>query len=208
MSQKYASYHIRTDEKSDVFAELKNIIVNENANTNAMLAMQAFSDPEARKMAERFYNLSQNDIYIVLTEKFISVYDETFSFQTINGTAKKVSKKIIKPIVYVSNFDDDVFLAGVVKCGKTYAKKQIGQGMHIFGIKSINDIRKIHNFEEFGYLKPDLIFELSDDICECEDSIEKELGITLKLTPEDIQEQSDQFVLLETESQFKVYQTK
>lgn len=206
MGVKYANYHIRTDEKANALTVLKeHLKANNDINPNAMRAIQAFANPEARRMFERFVKLHPNEVCIVLTEKFISVYDETFSFQTINSTVKKISKKIDNSILYVSNYEDDILLMGIVKSGKTLARKHIGQGASIFDIKLLNNISQIHSLKEFDYLRSDLKFELSDDINECEDSIEKELGITVKLTPEEMEE-TGQLKLIETDSSYKVYQ--
>jgi len=207
MGKKYASYHIRTDEKSITLSNLKEYLkTNDKTTNNIMRAIQVFSNPEAKKMFERFHNLYKNEIYIVLTEKFISIYDESVFFQSINEMAKKLSKKIDNSILYVSNFDDDLLLIGIVKSGKTYAKKHIGENAVVYDIKLVNNIKKIHDLKEFDYLEKNLKFEKSNDIDECENSIEKELGITLKFKFDDSEEQNQYFNLIEEDSLFKIYQ--
>jgi len=208
MGRKYASYHIYRDHDRNDLEELSSIFAARSTiDENIVRATEAFSNPNARNMMERFLKIYQNSIIIVLSEKFISIYDETLSFATINAEVKKISKKIPVPILYTSNFDDDVLLFGLVKTGVTLARKHIGQGLESYGVKPVKStINRIRDFEEFRYLPDNTILEMSNDIGDCEISIENEFGILLKLTQYDIDAQPENFKQMNNTMSLNVFQ--
>jgi hypothetical protein len=67
-------------------------------------------------------------------------------------------------------------------------------------------IGRIHTLEEFDYLESELRFETSNDIDECERSIENGLGLTVKLTLGDIQKRTERFRLIEESFSYMIYQ--
>jgi len=207
MGRKYASYHIPNNEKSDDLESLKEIYNVKSADKNQYeQAAEVFTNPIARDMMNRFLSIYKNTVNVIITERFISVYDSALSFGTINEETKRFSKKIRAPIFYVSNFDDDVLLLGCVQSGKTIARKHIGQGLTEYGIQPIKStIHLLPKLEGFSFLKSGTTFETTDSISECEASIECEFQIYLAMPFEDVQAQPNYIRLVDDNDTLKIY---
>lgn len=82
-------------------------------------------------------NLWVNEILIVQSESFVSIYDESLSFESVEEKAQTISNNLDRPIIYASNFDDDVFIFGVFHSGKLITEIKIGKDLSIYGIVPI-----------------------------------------------------------------------
>jgi len=206
MGSKYASYHILRNEKYNDFELLKSIYKTLPAGISDLeRAADVFSNPYVREQMKRFLSLYKSPVIILLSSRFISVYDAALSFSTINSETKKISKKLSAPILYLSNFDDDVLLFGCVQSGKTIARKHIGQGLAEYGIKPVKStVHLLRTMEGFDFLQTDALFETTDNVNECEASIENEFHIIKKLTGEEFEKQIDCFKIIEDNEAYRV----
>lgn len=207
MGNKYASYHICKDIACNDIELIKSLFtLKPNVDKNIARAIEVFKDPNKQNMMNRFLKLHTNFIICVITNKFISIYDNALSFTTVDTEVKRISKKAKLPILYISNFNDDVLLLGAVKSGKTLAKKHIGQGLDAYGVKRIKStIHLLHDIEGFCRYSKDAVFEKTENINECERSIEKEFGILLKIDFNDIETVSGDLCLADTHPPLKIY---
>jgi len=144
MGRKYASIHIFADDQKRVLTILKDYYDKNNSMEATMhLASNVFKDTEVRQMFERFTSLLVNEVLIIQTKSFVSIYDESLSFESVEEEAYALSNEIDSPVVYTSNFDDDVFICGIFRLGKLMTGGKYGEGLHIYGIEpEIMDVRK------------------------------------------------------------------
>jgi hypothetical protein len=119
MGRKYVSIHILNEAKEEVLSKLINCYKDTSMESTIRLASNVFNNAETRWMFGRFDDLWVDEILIVQSESFISIYDESLSFESVEEKSQTLSNKIDRPIVYTSNFDDDVFIFGVFQSGKT-----------------------------------------------------------------------------------------
>ncbi|MCL2121076.1 MAG: hypothetical protein FWH28_02365 [Clostridiales bacterium] len=209
MGRKYASYHICSGNGSFDSKQVESIVQFIQGKNNTLeQATMAFSNPLSREMMDRFIRMQGPSVIIVMSNRFISVYDDSLSFLNINSEVKRISKTIIEPILYVSNFDDDLLLMGAVKQGKTIAKRHIGENLDDYGIrKGKSSINSLQSQSEFSSLiSDDALFKSSNDIFTCETSLEHEFGITLKLTLDEIEKPASPFRKIRSYSSLNVYQ--
>lgn len=145
-------------------------------------------------------------VCFVQTERFVSIYDENLSYQTVEAQAQMVSKHVEVPVAYTSNFDDDVFLFGVYLRGDIVTRGCIlsdndedDDRSEEYGICEDDDLDEEDDTDvEYGVqpCKADIQLFLNtmglypsetpelpeDDAWEAGKIIEKELGIALDLT--------------------------
>jgi len=207
MGMKYASFHIPAVENSGVLQQIiDNWEGNDEFNEFSQSALMKLVSPDEIKIYERMISAYKSVKYLLVTKRFISVYDETLSFETIVETVKKISKKIDLPILYTSNFDDDVFIMGVVQSGKTLCKRNIGPGLSSYELKQlsvkINTMLAIKGFELTGGQKE---FLTTDDIDKCQESIDDAYGISIALKESDFNDYENMFELIKQKNDLKVF---
>lgn len=207
MGRKYASIHIFTDEQEKVLLKLKNCYYKGNSMETTMhLTSNIFNDVGVQQIFERFANLWVNEVLIVQSESFVSIYDESLSFELIEEKAQSLSGNIGEPIIYTSNFDDDVFIFGIFRAGKLITGGKIGKCLPIYGIDpEIIDIDKFCS--ELSIKKTSSLESINttDEIDVIEDEIEKLLKVSLELTICDIQSESEHYIESFIENRLYVY---
>lgn len=135
MGKKYASIHILTDKPENEIFKLGDLYKNSNSMIeNMQRASKVFKNTEAQQLLNRFFTCWENEIIIVRHQKFVSIYDESLSFESIEEKAKIISKNVDQPVLYTSNFDDDVFIFGIFQIGKKITQGNIGDGLCIYGL--------------------------------------------------------------------------
>ena len=202
MGRKYASIHIPVQTDSNPLESVKKYYADMRKSQNQMqCAAGVFRDPMVKQMFERFHSLSADKKFLFVSEKFISVYDCSLSFDSVVSAAKKLSKQIFLPVLYSANFDNSLFIVGVVQAGKTICKRNIGQYLSSYGLKpqtvKINEIFSVHGFNRKHSPENSLpLFFHSDNIVECEKSLEQELDISLYIAEDELINSNDMYMLI------------
>lgn len=207
MGRKYASIHIFADEQEEVLSKLKNCYNKDNSMETTMhLASNVFKDAGVQQMFGRYTNLWVNEILIVQSESFVSIYDESLSFESVEEKAQTLSNNVDRPIVYASNFDDDVFIFGVFRSGKLITGSKIGKGLTTYEIvPEIIDIDKFYNELAIDKVSSLESINTTEKIDVIEDEIEKWLQVPLKLTICDVQSESKHYTESFIENGLYVY---
>lgn len=196
MGRKYASIHIYTNDQDTVLSAVDNFYNNDTSMDSSLKqAIKLLKNAEAQQMLERQFRLTLPNILIIQSKKFISIYDENISFETVEDRAKALSIRVDEPIMYVSNFDDDVLVFGIYRNGNLITSRNLGEGLALYDIipanldmvKFCNEL-KIEITDSMDYLND---IEIIDEI---EDKIENILQVPLKLTLADIQYDFEQFL--------------
>ena len=150
MGKKYGSIHIKADSHQTMtkaIAELLGEQMNEHLSIAEKLEQiskhrlcqgLAKSEQSALRDLARSYCHQPasffGDSFSIISEKWFSLYSRDLSFQDIISKAAFLSQKFSGVIVYASNFDDDVFICGVIIDGKTVTSGQICNDPDIYNL--------------------------------------------------------------------------
>lgn len=122
MGQKFASIHIQTSDTASVEAVIGQVYArdpDELENEIQLLkAMYPSITPEEIEHARELLADDEIRMFCVKTSQYLSIYDENLSFESVEEQVEEISKRIQAPVVYTSNFDDDLFLFGVMQNGR------------------------------------------------------------------------------------------
>lgn len=109
---------------------------------------------------------------------FWSIFDSALSFENVIDVAERLSLRVRNPIVYVSNFDGDVFLMGVFVGGQPVVQHAIGEGLYEYDIEERRIdpklFRRLFDFVNPGTLET---FEKAQEISETEAAFSAMLGV-------------------------------
>lgn len=189
MGKKYASIHIYAEKQTKIITDLKKYYkVDDNIEPRMKAAANIFANEEARNMFTRFTQLYVNEVLVIQSDTFVSIYDETLSFETVEDKSKIFSFMFDYPIVYVSNFDDDVLIFGIYRSGNLITQRNLGQGLSMYEIPyaSLN----IASFRsELTIASTDIMEAInkSEIIDSVENEISKVLNVPLNIRKNDIQ---------------------
>lgn len=187
MGQIFASIHIKTPDTESVEDAIFQSYARKSDRAEMIIQMMKAAHPEFTpeeiEHTRQLYALHDHNgemIFCVKTEQYLSVCDGNLSFETVEEKARQISEKIQVPVVYTSNFDDDLFLFGVMESGHVITHGCIGEDLEeCYGVKSCAaDLRL---FSEALGLSGEIPELPEDDVEEGQAIVEKMLGIELNL---------------------------
>jgi hypothetical protein len=199
MGQKYASIHIYGGEQDKNLLILKGFYNNDKSmDIRNEQILSIFKNPEVRRIFERQAELSlPDDILILQSDAVISIYDENISFETVEEKAKAISERIENPVLYTSNFDEDVFFLGIYRSGNLITCRKAGDGLSDYDIlPAYLDIEKFCQELSLREAASAELLNRSEDIEELEEEMEQLLEAPLNLSLEDIQYGDEPFTEL------------
>ena len=187
MGQKFASIHIKTPDTETVEDAIFQSYARKSDRAEMIIQMMKVANPNITpkeiEQTRRLFAIHDHNgemIFCVKTEQYLSVYDGNLSFETVEEKARQISEKIQAPVVYTSNFDDDLFLFGVMRNGRVITHGCIGEDLEeCYGVKPCAvDLRLF--LEALG-LSGEIPELPEDDVDEGQAIVEKLLGIELNL---------------------------
>jgi len=189
VGRKYASIHIYSNKQTRILSELKRLYETDNSTISKMQqASKVFKNAETIAMFERFTHLYTTEILIVQSEYCISIYDSTLTFQSVEEKAKAFSYMFNNPILYVSNFDDDILIFGLFKLGNLITNRNVGNGLSMYEIPYATiDAEKFCMELKIGNISSIISLNKSEDINYIEGTIGEIFHVQLNLTNDHIQ---------------------
>lgn len=138
MGTKYGSIHVKTRDSlqiANTILESFDGKVDEHLKWAEQLLRRSsgLSDAEIEMML-RDLAISRNDCFIVITDEWVSLYSRDMLFESIASDAQSFARKISAPLLYTSNFDDDVFVFGLIHREETVISGQICDAPEIYDI--------------------------------------------------------------------------
>ena len=135
---------------------------------------------------DAFRKIVANSAYaqqkLTVTEDFISVYDESWAFETVEEYAAKYSEEFGTPIFAYAIFDDDILCFTLCREGKIVSQGHLG-ALEAFGEAVIlPDIKKL--LEVVGTISDLCVLSnmgAENTVSEWEEAIQLDLGLTLQM---------------------------
>ncbi len=208
MGKKYASIHILAEGNENIILKIKEYYKKDIFKAKKEEALNMVKDERIRWMIENLPGFSANEVLIILTEFFISIYDESISFETVEETVKMLSKTIDEPLLYFSNFDDDIYIFGGYKMGRLVSNRRLGYGLDDYGMdpKELNSAKFCNVFSTF---KKEFMEHLNriEEIVTIENEIEKCLQLPLDMRLDDAQTNNEIYIEMSHEDGVYIYKS-
>ena len=191
MGQKFASIHIQThDTESVENAIFQSYARNpEKVEHKIRLLKAVFPDftPEEIEHTRKLYALHDHAgemMFCVKSAQYLSIYDGNLSFESVEEQVEEISKRIQAPVVYTSNFDDDLFLFGVMQNGRVITHGCVSDPdanvEECYGVKTC--AANLRLFAETLGLSGEIPKMPKGDVDKAQAVMEKMLGIELDLS--------------------------
>ncbi len=206
MGVKYASIHIFTIEKDKILLEIMKCLQEDITKVKKMQFLNLIKDKKVRDMVGSLPGYLHNEILIIQSELAISIYDESATFESIEDQVKFLSKRIINPILYCTNYDDDIFIIGGYKSGRLISRRTAGEGLEVYNINSqeLNTSKFTKHFSLFSKYTTERINSITD-IGILENEIEQYLQIPLNINLCDAKNNHEQFKEVSSENGIHIY---
>ena len=208
MGKKYGSIHIKTSHGirivGDFFAQYSN-----QPNEYLKLAERVeranfrFSFEFAARM-RRYASIVGDELFIVITANWVSLYNRDMSFQTITQKARSLAKKFPNPILYTSNFDDDVFVFGLLLEGKTVTSGRICDNPEFYDVTT--KMASMVSLRRILCDSADQPKKMPIDISVLEELLSTMMGVPLFTYEEDLEADSEHYQFVEERNGIRVYQ--
>lgn len=210
MGNKYGSIHIKTNTGQQIAQEILKYYDNQ-PNEDLLLIEWLEKMPyeamhDFAKTLRRYATILQDELFIVITDEWVSLYNRDMSFQTITSKARSLARKFSEPILYTSNFDDDVFVFGLIHVGKTVTSGRICDAPDIYGLttKAVNmtALRRVLGVDS------DKPRSMPTDIFELEELLTSMTGVPLFADQDDLYRDPEHFEQVEERNGICVYRKR
>lgn len=207
MGRKYASIHIFDIEQEKNLLIIRDFYNNDTSFETAIHnSMNIFATGEAQQMFDRFSQLFVSEVIILKSHSFISIYDETISFKTVEKKVEELSGIINNPLIYTSNYDGDLFIFGVYHAGHYITGGKVGNYLSIYGLEpeQVNIDAFCMELSVKRAASMDCLIT-SNKICEIEKEIEKIIEMPLNVKIDAILNNCQNFAEVDNEKRVRIY---
>ena len=119
------------------------------------------------------------------------------------------SQLLLAPVMYISNFDEDLLIFGITDCGETITCEAIGTGLEAYELDAaMIDISKFRKYVGIFDAKARSIICESHDIFTVEKELERILNIPLYLKERDIEASPAIYEKIQEEAGVCVYELR
>jgi len=219
MGNKYGSIHIKTNHfriAMEEIAELLGDQTNEGPSIAAKIE-QAIKHPLCQGMtqseqatllglARAYLNESanfSNETFSIIDGEWFSLYSRELSFTTISHKALVLSQKLSSLVVYVSNFDGDVFVWGAIEGGKAVTSGQICDVPDIYGL--VTETADMASLSCALGEDCEIPAEMPTDVYEMEDVLSRAMGVPVNIFEEFVYSDPEHYEKVEERYGVRVY---
>lgn len=188
MGNNYACIHIRTED----IEKTSSRIIEMYDTTVGLEGINPLVRDEYLKIVENAKLLGNsllnsvlridNDVTILETNGMVSVYDKNLSFETVVEKAKEISRKVAEPVLYLSGFDGDIFIFGVLKKGKLCTNGVVGETPQDYGVdECCADMSILRESLCFPVENLERLFNETDDVFDLIENLQQEFERLLEV---------------------------
>lgn len=210
MGKKYGSIHVKSRDGKKVLAEVLNQddnVYNKYIRSAERLEQsnrQAFHD--MARTYRRYASILSDELFVVITANWVSLYNRDMSFQTITQKVRSLAKKFPEPILYTSNFDDDVFVFGLLVEGKTVTSGRICDTPEVYDVTTkLANMAPLRRILCDGADQPK---KMPTDIFELEELLSSMMGVPLFTYAEDLDNDPEHYEFMEERNGIRLYRKK
>lgn len=214
MGQNYASFHIIAENTEETLKQVEqyfsnNTSSNDRSNIRESLSESIYDESVNNKFSLLHYlkDLFENTPKLILiNNRFISVYDESYSLENIEAEGISLSKYLETPVIGTGNLDDDVLSILLFQKGEIITRYTMGEGLQEYEFGQCNmDLEVFKNVTNLSVEKLDILLR-EEDIYDIEDGFSELYNIALDLTYDDLASFENKFKKLKETNSYSIFE--
>lgn len=214
MGQNYASFHIIAENTEETLKQVEqyfsnNTSSNDRSNIRESLSESIYDESVNNKFSLLHYlkDLFENTPKLILiNNRFISVYDESYSLENIEAEGISLSKYLETPVIGTGNLDDDVLSILLFQKGEIITRYTMGEGLQEYGFSQSNmDLEVFKNVTSLSVEELDILLR-EEDIYDIEDGFSELYNIALDLTYDDLASFENKFKKLKETNSYSIFE--
>ncbi|WP_313130799.1 hypothetical protein [Anaerocolumna sp.] len=215
MGQNYASFHIIAEDTKETQKQLEQYFSNNTTSNNISNIREGLTESIDDEYINNKFSLFSflQDLFentpkliLINNNKFISVYDESYSLENMETEGINLSKYLETPVIGTGNLDDDVFSILLFHKGKIITRYTMGEGLEKYEFKLCNmDLELFKNVTNLSVEKLDALLK-EEDIYDIEDGFSELYNIALDLTYDDLASFENKFKKLKETNSYSIFE--
>jgi len=209
MSNTYGCIHIKTEQSEQIvqaiIAECRN---RPNEYEEMLETHRRIMPHRCDDWLVRYAQLAQAQFLIIVTDGWVSFYDEQMSFEEVTKKARTFAKKTQEPIVYMSSFDGDVYVFGLIEDGKTKTSGRAVVDPEVYAMTE-KQAKMAEFYRVADVPMPDKRMKMPSDVTELEELLASIMPVPLIVYDEnDFDDLADEYELIEEVKGIRVFKVK
>jgi hypothetical protein len=215
MGQNYASFHIIAEDTKETLKKLEQYFSNKTSSSNKSNIREGLTESVYDEYINNKFSLFRylQDLFentpkliLINNNKFISVYDESYSLENIETEGINLSEYLETPVIGTGNLDDDVFSILLFHKGEIITRYTMGEGLEEYKFKQCNlDLELFKNVTDLSVEKLDTLLK-EEDIYDIEDGFSELYNISLDLTYDDLASFEKKFKKLKETNSYSIFE--
>ena len=212
MSNTYGSIHIQTRQSESVVQMILGTYEEQpNSYDVAITVCQQrnlYVNPEFLALMKRLYQLEQENFIVTVSNGWVSLYDEQMSLEEVTKKARSFAKKTQEPIIYISCFDGDVFVFGLIENGKTKTSGRACAAPDVYDMTE-KQAKMAEFYRVTGASMPEKRMKMPSDVTELENLLSSIMPVPLIVYDEDaFKSLAEEYELSEEVRGIRVFKVK
>ena len=211
MSNTYGSIHIKTEQSKQIVQMVLDMHIGKPNEYEELLALTQKLNIVCEgwtSFLERSAKESRPEFFIAVTNGWVSFYDCNMSYEDTPKRARALAKKTKESIVYMSCFDDDIFVFGLIENGKTKTSGRACAAPDIYDITE-KQAKMAEFYRMTGVPMPDKRMKMPSDVMELKDLLASIMPVPLIVYDENaFKSLADEYELIEEVKGIRIFKVK
>ena len=209
MSNTYGSININTHNCEQVTQTIINEYMNiPNEHEEMLTALHRLNLHRCDDWLVRYAQIDQDQFLVVVTDGWVSLYNDQMSLEDVTKKARFFAKKTQEPVVYMSCFDGDVYVFGLIEDGKTKTSGRAVVDPDVYAMTE-KQAKMAEFYRIAGVPMPDKRMKMPSDVSELEELLASIMPVPLIVYDEnDFKSLAEEYELIEEVRGIRVFKVK
>ena len=211
MGNTYGSIHIKTNQEEQIVRMILDVYVGKPNEYEELLSLTQRLNIVCEgwtSFLKRSAKASRSEFFIAVTDGWVSFYDCNMSYEDAPKSARALAKKTKEPIVYMSCFDDDIFVFGLIEEGKTKTSGRACAAPDVYDMTE-KQAKMVELYRIAGVSMPDKRMKMPSDVTELENLLASIMPVPLIVYDEnDFKSLAEEYELIEEVRGIRVFKVK
>ena len=212
MSNTYGSIHIKTEQSEQVVQMLLAAYKNQPDPYEKYLdeakRHNVWLSSNMKSFARECFERNCENFLVIIADGWVSFYDEQMSFEEVTQKARSFAKKVQEPIIYMSSFDGDVYVFGLIEDGKTKTSGRAVVDPEVYAMTE-KQAKMAEFYRVADVPMPEKRMKMPSDVTELEELLASIMPVPLIVYDEnDFDDLADEYELIEEVKGIRVFKVK
>ena len=211
MSNTYGSIHIKTEQSQQIIHMILDMYIGKPNEYEELLMLTQRLNIVCEgwnSFLQRSAQEARPEFFIAVTDGWVSFYDCNMSYEDTPKSARALAKKTKEPIVYMSCFDDDIFVFGLIENGRTKTSGRACAAPDVYDITE-KQAKMAEFYRVTGASMPEKRMKMPSDVMELEDLLSSIMPVPLMVYDEDaFKSLAEEYELTEEVKGIRVFKVK